>query len=118
MKKKIICIRKYELLDEIYKQEMDLKLFEDEIREAYEEVVDKRVEILVYPKSYLVIGSITPVELRKAGGSSAKILKLENAVKDAVRATDWLREQDSSKSQSNSFKIYIIFLRRMKTHDQ
>lgn len=67
MKKKIICIRKYELLDEIYKQEMNLKLFEDEIREAYEEVVDKRVEILVYPKSYLVIGSITSAELRKAG---------------------------------------------------
>ena len=67
MKKGIICIRKYELIDEIYKQEINLKLFEDEIREAYEEVVDKRVELLVYPKSYLVVGSITPAELRKAG---------------------------------------------------
>lgn len=67
MKRGIISIRKYELIDEIYKQEINLKLFEDEIREAYEEVVDKRVEILIYPKSYLVVGSITPAELRKAG---------------------------------------------------
>lgn len=67
MKKKIIGIRKYELIDEIYKQEINLKLFEDEIREAYEEVVDKKVEILIYPKSYLVVGSITSVDLRKAG---------------------------------------------------
>ncbi len=67
MKRGIISIRKYELIDEIYKQEINLKLFEDGIREAYEEVVDKRVEILIYPKSYLVVGSITPAELRKAG---------------------------------------------------
>ena len=67
MSKKTIEIRQYELMDEIYREEINLKLFEDEIRDAYEEVVADRVELLIYPRTYLVIGRIYPEELRKAG---------------------------------------------------
>lgn len=67
MNKKTIEIRQYELIDEIYREEINLKLFEDEIRDAYEEVVADRVELLIYPTTYLVIGRIYPEELRMAG---------------------------------------------------
>lgn len=65
--KKSIEIRKYQIKDVKFRKAVNFKEFETLIKGAFRIVVGNRVRILVKPRYYLVVGSITSAELRKVG---------------------------------------------------
>lgn len=65
--KKLIEIRKYKIKDAKFRKAVNFKEFESLIKGAFRIVTRDRVRILVKPRYYLVIGSITSAELRKVG---------------------------------------------------